>query len=228
MRNGMRIGRILSVGEASITPRSKTSAIRISSLRFNGGTPYPTNYFRPVRTELTLPNVSSLAVSRVPRAAMENLDGACARVPIRRWVENGVEQSGNGCVAFSIQVPMVMVELTWDSNDDLDLFVLEPDGSQVFFQQNSASGKLIRDVGRRSCGRRRRVGGKETIVYFANRAVQPGRYSLFVEHTRNCLETSTGWEIRVVVRGRILRRRRGVTRLRDGGVVDGSAMSFRV
>lgn len=144
-----------------------------------------------------------------------------------RW-QQGRTIGRNGCIGFRVAIPEIIIELIWTSNDDLDLFVKEPDGSDVHFSKNSTTGRLLRDVNRKSCNRDVRKGGRESVVYLTNVPVQRGNYMVHAEHTKTCGNGPTNWLVRVVVNGVVVASRRGSSSIVDGAVVERSRLTFEV
>lgn len=212
---------IREVGPAHIRLRGRTRFVRASRL---GLVESP---FKPVLAPLRLGGGSALALSSlVSFRDRQRLHGACVIVPIRSWHSDTSSRppSTTPCVSFRVSVTDIRIDLEWDSRDDLDLFVTQPDGKQVFFQPTSTEGRLLRDDNRRACGRNS-PGGLETIVYEG--ALQlSGAYSVFAEHTRNCGKGSTTWRLRVAVQGRVVHDISGTSVLPLGGVIEASRSAF--
>ncbi|PXF44058.1 hypothetical protein BWQ96_06139 [Gracilariopsis chorda] len=211
---------IRGVGPAHIRLRGRRRFVRASKL---GLVPIP---FKPVLAPLRVGGGSALALSPlVSNVDRQRLHGACVIVPVRSWhYDRSASPSSAPCVSFRVSVTDIRVDLEWDSRDDLDVFVTQPDGRQVFFQPTSTKGRLLRDDNRRACGRRS-PGGLETVVYEG--ALQlTGAYKVFAEHTRNCGKGSTTWRLRIAVQGRIVHDIGGTTNLPLGGVIEDSRSSF--
>ena len=79
----------------------------------------------------------------------------------------------------------VQVTLLWDSDSDLDLHVVDPDGSEVSFSQTSvpSGGQLDRDEVP-SCGDG--GGARAENVFWPDGGAPSGEYRAFVQHFRAC------------------------------------------
>lgn len=152
------------------------------------------------------------------------LDGLCVVLPMERFEvargKGGVrvrEGDERDCVSFVTSNPAVLVELSWNTRDNLDLAVEEPDGDVVSREKpRSENGRLTNDnnVG---CGRGR--SGKEAVVYGSAGEVETGGYTAVVRHTRNCGGPRTRWKVRIVVRGELVKVEKGFSEGGGGQVI---------
>ena len=210
-------------GEARISRRPFNLVARISDIEYEGVNPFKASFFRTIRRR----NVTSLVSGEGSREAVQELHGFCVVLPVDRW-QQGVTMERSGCLSFRVAVTKIVIQLSWTTNDDLDLFVVEPDGSEVFFANDSATGKLLRDVNQRSCSRSRRIGGTETVVYPMSDNIQNGVYKVFAEHSRSCDHGPTPWQIQVVVDGEVVMMKTGKSFLDDGGLIETSQLEFSI
>lgn len=115
----------------------------------------------------------------------------------------------SNCVAFRTTAPQIHIQLTWDSPDDFDLSVTEPDGDIVNFQTpRSEQGKLNGDNNKGVCFSGLPV-GKEDIVYFPSRNIETGNYRVSVSHSFKCGASSTKWTLTVSKNGVVVKRKTG-------------------
>lgn len=220
-RNGSEV-RVFSTGEAMVM---RDAATPVSRLATGSGRNLPKNTFRSaVRRN------SSVIIARPVVGA---LTARCVKLPVQSWAlrsEMRNVQAGGAagdCIAFRSRVVEVQVELMWNSNDDLDLFVTEPDGGMVSFARpRSDAGRLLKDRNAVACGTRKRS-GLERIVY-RGQMLMDGTYNVFAEHTTNCEEGPTNWKLRVTVMGKLVSRRSGRSNTSQNFVVKGSELSFIV
>lgn len=140
----------------------------------------------------------------------EYLHNRCMIMPIFKYkirTENGVEErytdkKKEDCVAFRTTAPEVLINLQWDSGDDFDLVVVEPDGDVLdSFETDSESGYLVKDNGRRLCLRDLK-GVQENILYFPGKA-KKGNYIIQVRHVTSCTSKPTFWCVRAFQGGRV-------------------------
>lgn len=99
------------------------------------------------------------------------------------------------------------MQLVWDSPDDFDLSVEEPDGTLVDFRNTrSTYGKLNGDNNKGFCDSGLRV-GKENILYFPNRDIPFGTYRVKVTHSNKCGARPTRWTLSIMKNGIVVKRR---------------------
>lgn len=138
--------------------------------------------------------------------------------------------SRKDCVSFRASSSKLQFEVQWNTTDDLDILLEEPDGFVVNrFNPTSPSGaRLNRDNGGDSfClpnvnGQRTR----EVVSYNIDDRPQTGTYVLSVQHLRNCRSTPTEYIVRAIVNGNVVKKRTGITDVTDRSVV--GAFNFKV
>lgn len=130
------------------------------------------------------------------------------------------------CISFTARVPDVLIEAVWDSGDDMDLSVREPDGTLVnYLHTKSSCGSLGKDNSVDACGIFLR--GHERITYQRECLKQgDGKYEAILRHTVNCGHGATSWVLKVVVDGRFRRVIRGVSNGSDEMVA--ASIKFRL
>lgn len=161
-------------------------------------------------------------------------DGRCFVLPVvrfrirRRFITyNGIGGRRADCVAFTAELPVVVVELTWDSPDDLDLVVFDPSGEELSVSSavETRTGTLLADDGVSKCGEPR-ARGREVSVY-RGAAVRTGQYVALAKHWENC-GNGARWRLRVSVRGKTVAMKSGYSRADDDLLVIGSTLRFKV
>lgn len=161
-------------------------------------------------------------------------DGRCFVLPIiqfqirRRFLRvNGIGGRRADCIAFTAELPVVVVQLTWDSADDLDLVVFDPSGEELSVASavETASGTLLADDGVSRCGELG-VKGREVSVY-RGAATRTGQYVALVKHWENC-GSGARWRLRVSVRGKTVVAKSGFSMADDNLLVIGSRVRFKV
>lgn len=157
------------------------------------------------------------------------LDDICVILPIRSWdilkpdgsILRTISRSKPGdCVAYETRYPMVLVELQWDSSDDLDLELVEPDGDLVNRgNPESEAGRLNNDNNVGACGIV--PAGKEAIIYDSRKRalIESGKYTVTVRHFNNCGNGRTQWMLRVMVHDIVILVRKGRSNLDSGSVI---------
>ncbi|CAN8071226.1 unnamed protein product [Agarophyton chilense] len=233
----MRRRALRRVGHTQLRLRGYKRLKRADKLGLNA------TLFKPVLAPLRFGG-SALALSTpLNDRQRQRLHGACAVVRVLEWGDELASRSSArrrrhrrrrwhrrgrraDCVAFRVRVAELRVDLEWDSRDDLDLFVTQPDNKEVFFQSTSNSGHLLRDDNRRACGRAT-PGGVETAVY-ARALPTSGAYRVFAEHSRSCAQGATHWRLRIALRGRVISDVSGSSQLPLGGVIHTSVARFNV
>ena len=140
------------------------------------------------------------------RGNQENyLNGLCVYLPVtaremptdsRKMVSSGA------CVQFQTILPKLIVQLSWDSDDDFDLFLREPSGNVINLRRrrSDSGGKKSRDLHYGECGS---VGmGWDDIVWSPDSSPMPGRYKMKVEQNVICNSKPTKWQLKVTYGGK--------------------------
>jgi uncharacterized protein YfaP (DUF2135 family) len=93
----------------------------------------------------------------------------------------------------------VRVTLSWARQSDLDLHVIEPNGTEIFYGNRgptATGGTLDIDV---LCDR---VGGVENIRWGVGTHPEPGIYTVFVDQFNECGQGPSGWQLEAYIDGR--------------------------
>eukprot|EP00177_Eucheuma_denticulatum_P007784 GFKZ01014160.1.p1 GENE.GFKZ01014160.1~~GFKZ01014160.1.p1 ORF type:complete len:325 (-),score=34.12 GFKZ01014160.1:139-1113(-) len=137
------------------------------------------------------------------------LHDRCMILPIRHYkvASSGglrrisTENDPTACAAFKITAPELRFHLFWDTGDDLDLVVEEPDGDVIDFRRpTSESGKLNLDENRGLCNSHLR-GGRENVLYLPGNGRQDGKYVVEGFLVTKCTSQRTNWRLNVLFRG---------------------------
>lgn len=124
-------------------------------------------------------------------------------------------------MSFRSVAPFLQVQAIWDSADDFDLEVEEPDGTIVdMFLPRSETGRLNADNNRDRCNSRLTF-GRENIVYDLNPNLQNGRYFVRFYHYHSCAGQDTNWTLRVLKNGASVRNIRGASNNDTGSSLHG-------
>lgn len=226
----------ICAGESRLVSVSKTGEARalvkgflrpISTL--SAKQPFSPSFFK------ILPNSQGVGIAHeTPQADQVRVaDGRCFVIPIKRFqverdflIKNGVGGRRKDCIAFTAELPDVVVELSWSNADDLDLVVVDPRGEElsVFSAVETRTGTLLADDGVSACGETSKK-GREVSVYRGD--IPKGVYTVFAKHWENC-GRGTSWTIRIWVRGNKVGERRGFSDGDDAEVVKNSIIEFKV
>lgn len=224
-RQGRNIGFVRSTGEAILEFRSGNDT-RISQWRPKGLTPRFSKTFFKLGRDKTLKKSGILSAK--PRGRQQKfLDNLCVKLPIRSYeiveprsgrVKQVVKTKGEDtdCLSFRTRAAKILVELTWDSNDDFDLYVIEPDGKQLSrFNPQTSTGKLNGDFTADGCTRLSKMGRESARYLEVNNMVRNGKYAVEARHFRNCGTGPTKWMLRISINGKLIKTKRGSS---NGGV----------
>lgn len=216
----VRIGQIPRTGEARVFDRR--SYVPISSFS-------PRGLSKPFgRNAILLHQIKFTPWSGVSRPNLNVdqwpfLNRRCMILPIRTYQvldpstlrpKRTVRTAGsrNDCVAFRTLAPYLQIQATWDSGDDFDLEVTEPDGDTVdFFEPRSEAGRLNGDNSSKNCNSTLTF-GRENILYDTTRPIQRGLYTVRLTHLVKCGPGRTSWTLRVMMNGQLARLRSGFSR----------------
>ena len=131
--------------------------------------------------------------------------------PLFKW-NNNFSWSYNGDVADSIKGRVkqaggnvtgdLCCRLAWFNYDDLDFYMLEPNGSTIYFgNRNSYSGSL--DVDMNAAGRHESRAPVENIVYPSKHNMQEGVYKLSVNNYSKQETKDEGFEVEMDFMGTV-------------------------
>lgn len=216
--NQQAIGQVQSSSPARTVSNGRLIPIsRFSPSGLNAA--FSNNLFRTT----TIPFNPFSGISRRPTVGnqWQFLHDRCITLPIRRYrlldetdftpgpLVN-VRRGARNCVAFRTTAPTIQVQLTWDSNDDFDLSVIEPDGDTVAFSnERTEAGRLVGDNNVGSCDTALSA-GRENILYFPGGPIENGLYTVQVRQFNVCTRgATTNWRLVVVINGETVLLRTG-------------------
>lgn len=211
--------RVGKTAEALVHPaddrnESPRPFVPISKFRPDGlSPPYPKTYFslRDIDRFPPLPGEKGISRSANKGNQEEFIDDLCVYIPIRSYdllnedlsLDRRVRRTKEleDCVSFRTTAPRILVELTWDSPDDLDLRVEEPNGNVVSFRKpkTATGGRLIMDNNISNCGID--PVGREQVRWGRPGSPLEGRYIVTVQHFNNCGTGPTNWALAVTIEG---------------------------
>ncbi|CDF32258.1 unnamed protein product [Chondrus crispus] len=211
-RPGQKVGEVLKTGEAQVFDSGRYVPISEWSprgLRRN----FISTYIRPFK----VPALPHSGLGRLSSSVNQHsfLHDQCMIIPVNRYeiinYATGrptriLNASGRTeCVAFRTTAPTIEVKLTWDSQDDFDLEVEEPDGDVLSFRNTRTEyGKLNGDNNAGRCDSDSDLFfGRENVVYFPNPNIETGRYKVRVIHYNKCSRRPTNWKLMVVINGAV-------------------------
>lgn len=104
-----------------------------------------------------------------------------------------------GVQTTSVGTGDVQITLTWSSNDDLDLHVIDPQGNEIYYANTSvpSGGQLDRD---NRCGNM--VIGRPENIFWPTGAAPTGEYQVYVKYYGACdSPRAVNFTVRIVVSG---------------------------
>lgn len=154
-------------------------------------------------------------ISRLPsRGNQEDfVDDLCVLLPVKAYdlfkesgsLDRRVKRTNQreDCLSFRTTAPRILIELTWDSSDDLDVSVEEPDGNVVSFRKPNSpnGGRLILDQNVARCGED--PDGREQVRWGRDGNPKKGSYEVTIKHFNNCGGKATKWSLAVVIDGKL-------------------------
>lgn len=222
----------IKTGEARVRASKSTKrAVRISRYQPHGLTKrFGKRYFHLQKFRL-----GEWVVVREKSAGNQEkyVGGLCVTMPVRgyRYLNRAGKARGGwrkgrkgDCVSFRTMNAKMLVELRWNSTDDMDLSVEEPDGRVASrFRHHDACGKLGADSGS-ILGVCVNVPDKsESIRYFD--CAPKGRYVIRVVHYRNCGQGGK-YEVRVIREGRLVYSKVAESNRSSGSLVEEIALDL--
>lgn len=130
---------------------------------------------------------------------------------------NGIDENCDGSDLI-VTTGDIRVTLTWDTDDDLDLYVTDPNGDKVWWSNTAVAsgGFLDRDDNVAVCGSDPEPGGVENIVW---NSPPSGTYTVELSNWSDCVfGESTNYTIEVYMGGALVTSVSGTTDENDGGV----------
>lgn len=210
------VGRVIATGVASIRTNTFNNAMvpinQWSPLGLD--TPFPRRFF--YGRQIPGLKLAGLAHLKPKGNQYSYLNDQCFTLPITKYEEvntNTGEVVGektpsgfNNCVSFRTLAHRMLVELFWESSDDLDLVVREPDGD-ILSRTNpiSTTGQKRNDNGKDGCGEIKVA--KEGVIW--RDEVEPGTYVVRVIQYKNCLLGKAKFTLRVTLDGQEYFKRTG-------------------
>lgn len=139
------------------------------------------------------------------------INDLCIKIPITKYQIIGTGRGNptrivetnnpDDCVSFTTNRALLLIELSWNTGDDMDLKVIEPNGDIISFRRTSSSsgGKLIRDSNVGTCGNREL--GREQIRWTCNSRPKKGFYKVQVRQWNRCRgdDRITKWSLSIIV-----------------------------
>lgn len=227
------VRQMMKTGEAKVRLVGSDKFVHISRLPVEGypkGT-FPTTFFQEKHTnEMSRTFLSGIGYDGdVPREAIAALDGACVSMPIGKWEDSdgNVNTRDRSCVSFTTYVAKVEVRLSWESNDDMDLVVSEPDGA-VVDTEGKGVGLHIEDQGFAQCSEQEpNISGRtERIVYRENSKPLPGNYTVIpIMHNKCKPYKANKFTVKIVKDGIVIydQTKYATTTLSDVTIPEGMA-----
>lgn len=220
-------GRIFRVGEALIQEDEETRT-PISQWSPDGLDPLlPKDFFGTG----IIPSLRKSGLRRMATtpAQYQFLDNRCVILPVRAFQEidpetgeklgRKVVRGNRNCVSFQTIAPKMVVELFWQSSDDFDLEVLEPDGDILDRSHpRTEFGRFNNDNGIDACDPPRVH--HEMAIYRMPATLEKGDYTISVTQFRNCQQGPTRYAVRVLIDGIKVFEEFGVSNAMSSRVVD--------
>jgi len=159
------------------------------------------------------------------------LDNLCVVLPLRSYqklngagalIDNVHTSDPKDCIKFTTTVPKLLFELTWNTADDLDLHVIEPNGFEIFFGDRVSpvtGGELLEDDNVGICGTTEKEDGLERVFYASDGALcEEGEYTIRAQHWNNCGNGKTHWRLRIFEFGKLKVIKSGTSNM-DGNAI---------
>ena len=124
---------------------------------------------------------------------------------------DGIDQNCDGA-DLVVGDGSVRVTLTWDSDDDVDLHVVDPAGERIHYadKTSTSGGTLDRDDNASSaCGSDPEPGGVENVFWPTVPAAPSGTYTVEIYSYKDCLPALTNYTLQVFVGGFLVETRTG-------------------
>lgn len=135
---------------------------------------------------------------------------------------DGIDQNCDGSDLI-VATGALRVTLTWDTDDDLDLFIEEPQpGGETLSYNNPTTtqgGTVDRDDNVGQCGIDTEPGGVENYIW--DPTAPTGEYTVSVSSFEDCDPgVLANWTVQVYVNNVLVQTETGTSNLTDGAIVD--------
>lgn len=123
---------------------------------------------------------------------------------------DGIDQNCDG-TDLVVSTGRIQVTLVWDNDNDMDLYVTEPTGREISYNDpgpTEAGGYLDRDDNVGVCGRDPETGGVENTVWEDAATPPPGGYTVTVDRYNSC-GSAEHWTLEVRIGGELVATRNG-------------------
>ena len=120
---------------------------------------------------------------------------------------NGIDENCDGS-DLVVGQGTVQVTLIWDNDNDMDLHVLEPNGTRIWYASRgptATGGRLDRDDNVFVCGRDIEPGGVENTYWPTGTTPQAGTYTVEVREYARC-QNPANWVAEVHIQGALVKR----------------------
>lgn len=235
------VGRILAATPVRV--QDGGSFTGITSFSPSGlDSPYPSNAvgLAPIMDRM----MTGISVGNLSVSQYSLLNQRCMTMGIRRFETIDfdtrepirsvrVQPRPRNCVAFRTIAPRLLISFTWDTQDDFDLIVTEPDGDVV--DRGSADtptnggGRFGGDMNVGTCRDRAVMTGREFATFsdFNNGiAVEEGLYGISALHFNRCRNVDTNWVLTASIDGVETTLASGVATMGNGEEVVRLTFSF--
>lgn len=180
---------------------------------------------------------STLYMKKLQGNQATNINNTCIRIPVFSYEQkaprgNSITEVNTkrrvkvDCIWFAPRPANFDIVLDWDSNDDLDIEVTEPDGTVVNKNNRKSPNtciSLAKDRGSDSCFSVGPPGGREESFYQKCEAPS-GTIRIKAFHFRNCGKGPTNWILTVKLFGKVILERRG----KSNGMLSSLVFNVRV
>lgn len=212
--------RVNKVGQAEVHPaalrgESPRPFVKISKFSPSGLSPkFGKKYFtlREINRFPPIPGEKGISRQMSTGNQEDFVDDLCVKIPVTSYdllnedltLDKRIRRTSQpeDCVSFRSLLPKILIELTWDSSDDFDLSVKEPNGEKINFNndRSGTGGRLINDQNVGRCGLD--PDGREQIRWLVTDSPDVGKYVVTVKHFKNCGNGPTNWSLAVIINGK--------------------------
>lgn len=123
---------------------------------------------------------------------------------------DGIDQNCDGADTV-VGTGAVQVTLIWDTPTDLDLHVVEPNGTEIWYSArgpSSTGGYLDRDDNA-ACNADETPGGVENIYWPYSTGAPTGQYEVWISEYSACGAPAPSWTLQVRVDGQLIQESHG-------------------
>lgn len=198
----------VSTGE----PMVETATGFVPMKSWSAATPdsFPRKFFRG--TKIKVLDRTGIIFKKPTGNQWSLLDDRCIKLPIMRVDGVKLLKDPGNCVAFKMVAPAMQITASWNTDDDIDMSVREPDTESVIPGSPSTGGFHRGNNNKNVCGLVKI--GREVVIYETE--CKSGTYCVTLKMKKKCTARRVRYQISVAKNGCEIAKQTGATKASSG------------